>query len=103
MDLDTWTFMGATILNRTSAAFRDSGAIMVGAALSPLPHDRANFSNFGTRIDCYGWGENVTSAGYGDLTPVRTPDNSTYTAVFSGTRLSVADHHRRGADRAGVV
>jgi hypothetical protein len=85
MDLDTWTFMGATILNRTSAAFRDSGAIMVGAALSPLPHDRANFSNFGTRIDCYGWGENVTSAGYGDLTPMGTPDNSTYTAVFSGT------------------
>jgi hypothetical protein len=85
MNLDTWTFMGATILNRTSASFRDSGAIMVGAALSPLPHDRANFSNFGTRIDCYGWGENVTSAGYGDLTPVGTPDNSTYTAVFNGT------------------
>jgi serine protease len=85
MDLDAWTFMGATVLNRTSAAFRDSGAIMVGAALSPLPHDRAGFSNFGTRIDCYGWGENVTSAGYGDLTPSGTPDNSTYTAVFSGT------------------
>ncbi len=85
MDLDTWTFMGATVLNRTSASFRDSGSIMVGAALSPLPHDRANFSNFGTRIDCYGWGENVTSAGYGDLTPAGTPDNSTYTAVFNGT------------------
>lgn len=85
MNLDAWTFMGATILNRTSPAFRDSGAIMVGAALSPLPHDRAGFSNFGTRIDCYGWGENVTTAGYGDLTPAGTPDNSTYTAIFNGT------------------
>jgi serine protease len=85
MDLDAWTFMGASVLNRASVDFRDSGAIMVGAALSPLPHDRAGFSNFGSRIDCYGWGENVTSAGYGDLTPVGTPDNSTYTAVFNGT------------------
>jgi hypothetical protein len=58
---------------------------MVGAAQSPLPHDRANFSNFGTRIDCYGWGENVATAGYGDLTPPGTADNNTYTAVFSGT------------------
>ncbi len=85
VDLDAWTFMGASVLNRTTASFRDSGAVMVGAALSPIPHDRADFSNFGTRIDCYGWGEDVTSAGYGDLTPAGTPDNSTYTAVFSGT------------------
>ena len=45
-NLDTWTNAGGlTILNRSSVNFTDSGAIMVGAALSPLPHNRAGFSN----------------------------------------------------------
>jgi len=84
-DLDTWTnSFGQTILNRTSPQFRDSGAIMVGASVSTVPHDRASFSNYGSRIDCYGWGQNITTCGYGDLSP-GAPDNSSYTATFSGT------------------
>jgi len=89
MDLDAWTdAAGRFRLRRGHADFRDSGAIMVGAALSPLvggnSHARANFSNFGARIDCYGWGENVTTAGYGDLSPTAGLDAS-YTGTFNGT------------------
>ena len=88
-DLDAWTDgAGRFRLRRGHADFRDSGAIMVGAALSPLvngnSHARAGFSNFGSRIDCYGWGENVTTCGYGDLTPMAGIDAS-YTATFNGT------------------
>lgn len=88
-DLDAFTdAAGRFRLRRGHADFRDSGAIMVGAAESPVvggnAHDRANFSNFGSRIDCYGWGRNVTTCGYGDLTPGAAIDAS-YTSTFNGT------------------
>ncbi len=84
-DLDAWTDgSGHHRLERSSADFRDSGAILIGAAHSALPHDRADFSNFGSRVDCYGWGENIVSAGYGDLATGGT-DDTTYTQVFGGT------------------
>lgn len=91
-NLDNWTNGGGlTILNRTSANFTDSGAIMVGASLSPLPHNRAGFSNFGSRIDCFAWGENIVTCGYAarsggslgnDATGTRDDD---YTSTFGGT------------------
>jgi serine protease len=84
-DLDLYTNgSGITILNRNSSGFRESGAIMMGASKSALPHDRAWFSNFGSRIDCYGWGEDVVTCGYGDLDP-GSGDETTYTNTFSGT------------------
>ena len=70
-------------LSRRAASFRDSGAIFGGAARAALPHDRAPFSNFGTRLDCFAWGESVTSCGYGDLGGAGTTDY--YTNTFSGT------------------
>ena len=84
-DLDAYSVAGAHILQRTSPDFRDSGAIMTGASESALPHDRWNFSNYGTRIDCFGWGENIVSCGYGDLDAGGGDDNKTYTNVFGGT------------------
>ncbi len=85
-DLDTLTDGGGTqFLNRGSASFRDSGAIMVGAANAALPHNRAGFSNFGSRIDCYAWGNSVATCGYGDLDDGGGDDNLTYTATFGGT------------------
>lgn len=82
-DLDAWTDgTGKHILNRGSADFQDSGAILVGAAVSTVPHDRASFSNFGSRVDCYGWGDSIVSAGYGDLAG---SGNTSYTSTFSGT------------------
>lgn len=85
-DLDSYTDgAGNFVLNRGSADFRESGAIVVGAALSSLPHNRANFSNFGSRVDCYAWGENVVTAGYGDLDAGGGDNTRTYTSAFNGT------------------
>ena len=50
---------GKQILNRNSPDFKDSGAIIVGASTARVPHKRLGFSNYGSRIDVYGWGEYV--------------------------------------------
>lgn len=85
-DLDAYMdAAGDNILNRGSTDFRESGAVMVGAALSALPHNRKTASNFGSRIDCYGWGNNVTTCGYGDLDAGGGDDNKSYTSVFQNT------------------
>lgn len=82
-DLDTFVDAGGDqVLNRASADFRDSGAIMVGAGSSTTPHTRLNFSNFGSRIDCYGWGENVDTATSTTVMPFST---TAYTGGFNGT------------------
>jgi hypothetical protein len=82
VDLDAYSdpVLGQ-ILNRSSADFRDSGAIMVGAASSAVPHTRLSFSNYGSRIDCYAWGENISTTGDGWTGNLTT----TYTAGFGGT------------------
>jgi hypothetical protein len=81
-DLDTYKdAKGKSILNRSSADFQDSGAIMVGAAGSSTLHSRSSFSNYGSRIDCYGWGDSIDTSGdgwTGNLT-------NTYTSSFGGT------------------
>jgi len=58
---------------------------MVGASESALPHNRWAYSNYGSRIDCYGWGENIVTCGYGDLDDGGGDDDQTYTEVFGGT------------------
>lgn len=76
-DLDAFTSGGKYILRRGHADFRDSGAIVVGAGSDTTPHDRLSFSNFGTRVDCFAWGQNV-------FTTVAT-SNTSYTPSFNGT------------------
>ena len=72
---------------------RDTGAIVVGAGAPPgglfgPDRSRLDFSNFGSKLDCQGWGRGVVTTGYGDLyggadrLSFRTV---AYTAVFSGT------------------
>jgi hypothetical protein len=82
VDLDTVVNPGGEqIFNRGSTDFRDSGAIIVGAGSSTAPHTRLGFSCFGSRIDCYGWGENVdtlSTDGAGTATNL-------YTTTFGGT------------------
>lgn len=81
-DLDTVNIAGlGFIFNRSSADFRDSGAIIVGAASSTAPHSRLSFSNFGSRIDCYGWGQNVDTL----TTDSTGTANNQYTSTFNGT------------------
>lgn len=70
-----------------------SGALMVGAGVPPAgthgrTHDneraRLGFSNWGSRVDCQGWGMEVTTTGYGDLRGGPVQD-FWYTDQFSGT------------------
>ncbi|MED2237001.1 S8 family serine peptidase, partial [Bacillus thuringiensis] len=72
---------GKQVLNRNSKDFKDSGAIMVGAGSSSFSHERMWFSNYGSRIDVYGWGENV------DTTTAEQSRSAVnlYTSSFSGT------------------
>lgn len=85
-NLDTFTNGGGLqILNPASADFRDSGAIMVGACLSPLPHNRKAASNFGARLDCFAWGENVVTTGTGDLDDGGGNADQAYAGDFQNT------------------
>jgi hypothetical protein len=86
--------------NPFGAGGPDSGAIVVGAGNPPagthgrtqdtigynetyVDRARCIFSNFGSRVDCQGWGWEVTTLGGGDLSGV--DHNSLYTDVFAGT------------------
>lgn len=76
---------GKKTLSRSNPAdFQDSGAIMVGACRSALPHARwespNQSSNFGSRIDCYAWGENIVTTGW-------DPTNPSATNLYSGVTL----------------
>ena len=66
---------------------RDSGAIIVAAGKSALPHRKVANSNFGNRVDCYAWGENVTTAGRPGSNPPPQPD---YTDTFNGSSSASA-------------
>jgi hypothetical protein len=71
----------------------DSGCILVGAGAPPkgthgndhgADRSRLGFSNYGSAIDAQGWGEEVTTTGYGDLYTNGTVTTQ-YTKSFSGT------------------
>jgi hypothetical protein len=61
---------------------RNSGAIIVGAG-TPTGLDAEWFSNYGSRLDLNGWGDSVTTTGYGDLQG--GAETQWYTAAFNGT------------------
>jgi hypothetical protein len=87
-DLDQFILNGKRILNRWEPDFRDSGAIMVAGASAIVPHKRIYNSNYGSRIDCYAWGESVYTAG-------SSPKSSNgainlYTREFCGTSSAAA-------------
>jgi serine protease len=83
---------GSQNLDALGIGRSDSGAIMVGAGQvegcagfgsATHPRSRASFSDYGSRVDVQGWGECVTTTGYGDL--YNGGSNATYTQQFSGT------------------
>ena len=81
------THKGERIFDRnTPWEFQESGAIMVASSLSPVPHERQPQSNFGTRIDCYAWGENVETSD----SNVSGTDKSSHTPYFDGTSAATA-------------
>lgn len=67
----------------------DSGAILVGAGAPSggtygPARSRLDFSNFGSRVDCQGWGRGVCTTGYGDLWSGQG-ETEWFTDEFSGT------------------
>ena len=72
----------------------DSGAIMVGAGLPPkkvhggsieVDLSRVESSNYGSRVDAQGWGDNVVTCGYGGLDDNDDDEDRWYTSRFNGT------------------
>ncbi|WP_081865874.1 S8 family serine peptidase [Blastococcus sp. URHD0036] len=79
--------------NPFNPANTSSQAVLVGAGAPPpgthggnhgADRSRLGFSNYGRRVDCQGWGREVTSTGYGDLQGGSATD-LWYTDRFSGT------------------
>jgi hypothetical protein len=82
LDLDNVTDpAGKRVFDPNSRDYRDSGAILVGAASSTAPHSRLSFSNYGSRVDCYAWGESIDTTGDGWTGNTTTA----YTSGFGGT------------------
>jgi hypothetical protein len=69
--LDNFVAGGQRVLQR---GVRESGAIMVGSCRSSVPHARLASSNFGTRVDCYAWGEDIVTTG----NPTQPAANNAY-------------------------
>ena len=77
------------------APANDSGALLVSACCSavqpPQAHVRMSWANYGSRVDCYAWGENVyTAGGDGSLTQPEPDRDLWYTDSFSGTSSASA-------------
>jgi Subtilase family/LGFP repeat len=98
-DLDTYVPGGRAILSRSGAGTRpDSGAIMVGACTTGNQRwtfigasGRTFGSNFGSRVDCCAWGEQIVTTG--DRDPPFREDGylaGPAPAFFSGTSGAAA-------------
>lgn len=73
------------VLDPASPEYRDSKAILVGAASSDEAHFRLSTSNFGKRLDCFAWGENVSTTSSDS-----SGTTNLYTRFFGGTSSAAA-------------
>jgi hypothetical protein len=93
-DLDVFQHQGDAILNRSDSSFQDSGAIMVGASDPAYSHNKAGASCYGSRVDCFGWGNYVTTSSASRVADVLDngggDDNRSYRGMFSGTSSAAA-------------
>ena len=97
LDLD-----GIAQFNRHGSGFQDSRAVIVGGSQSALDatlvgHDRwvtpGPGSNYGSRVDCYAYAENVVTAGPTPNPPALlggTGPNDSYRSDFGGTSAAAA-------------
>jgi hypothetical protein len=76
---------GPEFLGRFDRTVRDSNAIVVGAGDSGS-HRALGYSSFGSRLDLQGWGNDITTTGYGDLFDGGDETGARdYTGMFGGT------------------
>jgi len=88
--------LGNKVFDRSDPiGFRDSGAIVVGAASSTQPHRSLGKSSYGNRVDFFAWGENVytladdpATAGKSDY-ETNFEDTSAAAAIIAGAALVV--------------
>lgn len=82
--------IGRQTLNPGSADFRDSGAILVGAA-DPIGFQANRWvsSNFGARVNCFAWGSNVATTDTDDATGTNnsTPDRVDFSATSAASAI----------------
>lgn len=101
-NFDTYTDPGGLyILDPGSTDFRDSGAVIVTAAKSTVQvvstvntHVKLTSAPYGERVDCYAWGENITtlssdSLGATNLYVDNFDGTSGAAAMVAGTILSM--------------
>ncbi len=98
ISLDDPASYGSTDVNISQ---NDVGSIIVGASMG-ADHTRAPFSNWGNRVNVYGWGAGVVTTGSpysgspyiwqdtGGVNPPNTETNSYYTNMFGGTSAAAA-------------
>ncbi len=82
----------------------DSGAIVVGAALETVGHERLAASNWGARVDCWAWGNRVATCSVTDTGTDRHrvfDGTSAASAIVAGVALAVQGAYVR--DRAGPL
>lgn len=81
-DLDTFSDpIFGDIFNPDSGSFFDSSANMVASASSAAPHKRLAHSNYGKRVDCHAWGENILTCS----SEVNALIGGPYQTTFGGT------------------
>lgn len=61
----------------------DNGSIIVGAGSANSSREKLSFSTYGSRVNVQGWGQSVTTSGYGAL--YNGGEHATYTSGFNGT------------------
>jgi serine protease len=96
MNLDNVVYGG--VFNRNN---RDSGAILVGAGVPGTVAGEC-WTNYGSRLDCSGWGDGVYASGYGDAFNPTGNRNQMYTGSFNGTSSSTPIVTGAGNDLQGI-
>jgi hypothetical protein len=84
---------GDLILRRKppDQGFRDSGAVLVGAAKPSLPHNWFYGSNYGSRVDCYAWGDLMWTCDVDlELADGQNDSGESYTGEFGNTSGAAA-------------
>ena len=79
---------GRRSLAKGTPEFIDSGALLVGAAMTARPHNRLRSSNYGRAVGAWADGQRVVTCGYGDF--FGQGQEEYLTDTFSGTSAASA-------------